>query len=133
METSILEKRVNHWIKQAKEDLKTARIMFYTRRWKYAVFMCRQSIEKYLKAIYMNKKEEFPPRIHNLFRLAEMIDKELFSESYLEFFSELSLYYIESRYPEDIEKMKEINKRGKAQEILKKTGEVFKWLKKTQL
>jgi HEPN domain-containing protein len=132
METSILEKRVSYWIKQAKEDLKTARIMFHTRRWKYAIFMCQQSIEKYLKAIYMNKNEEFPPRIHNLFRLAEMIDKELFSENDLEFFSELSLYYIESRYPEDIEKIKEINKRGKAKEILKKTGEVFKWLKKIQ-
>ncbi len=35
-------------------------------------------------------KEEFPPHIHNLFRLAEKIDKELFSEGYLEFFSELS-------------------------------------------
>lgn len=128
-----MEKRVNHWAKQAKEDLKTARVMYYTRRWKYAIFMCQQSIEKFLKAIYMNKKEEFPPRIHNLFRLAEMIAKELFSEDYLEFLSELSLYYIESRYPENIEKIKEINKKGKAKEILKKTGEVFKWLEKTLL
>jgi hypothetical protein len=35
METAILEKRVNHWFEQAMEDLKTARIMFFTGRWKY--------------------------------------------------------------------------------------------------
>jgi HEPN domain-containing protein len=95
--------------------------------------MCQQSIEKHLKSIYMKQKEEFPPRIHNLFRIAELIDKTLFSENHLLFFSELSLYYIESRYPEDLEKMSELNSRSKAKEILKKTKELTKWLKKTQL
>lgn len=133
MVDSVTERRINHWLKQATEDRKTARIMFMTRRWKYAIFMCQQSIEKYLKAIYMKKKQEFPPRIHNLFRLAEKIDKELFPESYLEFFSELSLYYIQSRYPEDIDRIEEINTKKRAKEILKQTGEISKWITKTLL
>jgi HEPN domain-containing protein len=133
METEILEKRVSHWLEQAKEDLKTARIMFLTGRWKYSIFMCQQSVEKLLKSIYMKQKKEFPPRIHNLFRLSELIDKSFFSEDHLLFFSELSLYYIESRYPENLEKMNELNSRVKAKEILKKTREVTKWLRKTKL
>ena len=130
MEISINDKRVRHWIEQAREDIVTARAMFRSKRWKYTIFLCQQSVEKYLKAIFLKKKGEFPPRIHNLFRLAEIIDNELFSDSYLEFFSELSLYYIQSRYPEDIDKMKEINKKDRAKEILKKTEEVVKWIKK---
>jgi HEPN domain-containing protein len=49
---------------------------------------------------------------------------------YLEFFSEVSLYYIQSRYPEDIEKMAEINNREKAHAVLHRTEEVMKWLMK---
>lgn len=131
MHITITEKRVRHWIEQSNEDFKTARAMFRSRRWKYTIFMCQQSIEKYLKAIYMKKKQEFPPRIHNLFRLAEMIDKACFPGNYLEFFSELSLYYIQSRYPEDIDKMEEINKKSRAREILRYTKEVLKWIQKT--
>ena len=133
METSVKAKRVEHWLEQGKEDLQTARVMFRTKRWKYTIFMCQQSVEKYLKAIFLDKKGEFPPRIHNLFRLAEKIDKELFTETYLEFFSELSVYYIQSRYPEDIDKMKELNTKKRATEILRKSEEIIKWIKKTLL
>lgn len=132
METDSAAKRADFWIEQAEEDLQTARIMLKSKRWKYAIFMCQQTLEKSLKAIYMKKKEEFPPRIHNLFRLAEQIGKELFPHDYLEFFSEISLYYIQSRYPEDLEKMAEINNKVKAQEVLHKTAEVMKWLMKMQ-
>ncbi|MCX6579814.1 MAG: HEPN domain-containing protein [Candidatus Aminicenantes bacterium] len=118
METVSAAKRAMFWTEQAEEDFQTARIMIKSKRWKYAIFMCQQTLEKSLKAIYMEKKEEFPPRIHNLFRLSEQIGKELFPEDYLEFFSEISLYYIQSRYPEDIEKMAEINNKVKAQEVL---------------
>lgn len=133
METAIKNKRVKHWLAQGKEDLEAARVMFRSGRWKYTIFMCQQSVEKYLKAVFLKNEGEFPPRIHNLFRLAEKIDKELFTEKHLEFFSELSLYYIQSRYPEDIDKMQEINKKSRAAEILKKTEEVIKWVKKTLL
>lgn len=130
MDTDSAAKRASYWADQAEEDLQTARIMYHSERWKYAIFMCQQTLEKSLKAIYMKKKMEFPPRIHNLFRLAEQIGKELFPVNYLEFFSEISLYYIQSRYPEDIEKMAEINSSEKAGEVLHKTEEVMKWLTK---
>ncbi|MCK4760980.1 MAG: HEPN domain-containing protein [Candidatus Aminicenantes bacterium] len=133
MEDSLRDKRVKHWLAQGKEDIETADIMFRSKRWKYTIFMCRQSVEKYLKAIFLKNKGEFPPRIHNLFRLAEKIDKTLFPDGYLEFLSELSLYYIQSRYPEDIDKMAEINNKKRAEEILNETKEVIKWLKKTLL
>lgn len=132
MELSVKDKRIKYWLSQAKEDFKTARIMLFTRRWKYSIFMCQQSIEKFLKAIYMTKNENFPPRIHNLFRLAELIDKKLFPDEFLEFFSELSLFYLSSRYPEDINKMEEINNKEAARKIFKKTEDVFKWLSKIQ-
>ncbi len=76
MEISVNDKRVKHWIEQAREDIVTARAMFRSKRWKYTIFMCQQSVEKYLK---------------------------------------------------------EINKKSRAKEILKKTEEVVKWIKKALL
>jgi HEPN domain-containing protein len=73
MEIDAAEKRARYWVEQAEEDLQTAGIMFNSGRWKYTIFMCQQTLEKSLKAIYMRKKKDFPPRIHNLFRLSEQI------------------------------------------------------------
>jgi len=43
------------WAKQTEYDLKTAKAMFKTRRYIYAVFMCHLSIEKALKGLYVKK------------------------------------------------------------------------------
>jgi HEPN domain-containing protein len=64
--------------------------------------MCQQSIEKILKACATMKTGEFPPRIHNLARLAELAAPDL-TEEERRLLERLSLYYVQSRYPPEIQ------------------------------
>ncbi|HUT04483.1 MAG TPA: HEPN domain-containing protein [bacterium] len=49
----------------------TARAMPKSGRLLYVLFCCQQAVEKMLKGIIAKWTEAFPPRLHNLIRLAE--------------------------------------------------------------
>lgn len=51
-----------------------------------------------LKALIAKRTREFPPRIHNLARLAEVAALELSNER-ARLLRELSRYYTQARYP----------------------------------
>ena len=90
--------------------------------------MCQQTIEKILKAIVAHQdKENYP--IHNLNRLAEIADirKELTPEQF-NFLAELTPYHIEARYGDYKESLSEIINEKKAEQVYKKTLEIYKWL-----
>ena len=46
--------------------MKTAEAMLRSGRYMYTAFMCQQSIEKLIKAIYIDKFSNDAPRTHNL-------------------------------------------------------------------
>lgn len=87
--------RKEEWFILAEYDLETARIMFKTGRFKYVPFMCQQAIEKIFKGIISDTV--FPPRIHDLVRLAELAGVELGEEELL-MLEKLSSLYIRVRY-----------------------------------
>jgi HEPN domain-containing protein len=105
------------WAEQSRYDLDTARAMQRSGRYLYVLFCCQQSAEKALKAVISEKTEQFPPRIHNLARLCELAGMALDPKK-AEFLSELSAYYIQTRYPEDID-------------ALARTEEIVEWLLST--
>ncbi len=80
---------VNHWLEQARYDLDTAHAMLNSKRYLYVVFCCQQAIEKSIKAIILSKTQKFPPRLHNLLRLAEIAEIEI-EEDTRAFLGELS-------------------------------------------
>lgn len=124
------EKVIKNWLALAEYDFKTAKAMMKSGRYLYVAFTCQQTIEKTLKALYVKEKEETPPYTHNLIRLAEELSgiKPL-NEETDRFLETLNSYYIQSRYTEEIHQIsKSLNKKS-AQEIISKTGELFKWLK----
>jgi len=45
--------------------------MYNTKRYTWSLFIGHLMIEKLLKAYYVQQKEDFPPYIHNLLRIAE--------------------------------------------------------------
>ena len=61
---------IKYWTELSEYDIKTAEAMLQTKRFLYVGFMCHQSIEKLLKALFVHVNQEQPPRIHNLTRLA---------------------------------------------------------------
>jgi HEPN domain-containing protein len=115
------------WTEQARYDLDTARAMFDSGRYLYVLFCCQQAVEKALKAIIVRRTDDFPPRLHNLLRLAEIAGIKMESDRE-DFFGELSGYYIQTRYPEEIESLAQTLDREIAQDALDKTGEVIEWL-----
>lgn len=72
--------------------------------------MCQQAIEKLLKAHVMASTATFPPRVHNLVRLQELARIDM-SPAEKELLERVSLYYVQVRYPPEIQVLaKSVNK-----------------------
>jgi len=113
----------NYWVKIAEYDLGTAKAMLDSGRYLYVGFMCHQSIEKILKAIYVVQMNEMPPRIHNLARLIKLTElQEEISLEHLELIQELNPLNIVSRYPDqELEILGDLNF-DYSKSLLERTG-----------
>ena len=123
-----MQKTIQEWIEIADYDLQTAEVMLKGERYLYVAFMCQQSAEKTLKAIYVYKKNVLPPRTHNLLYLVDILGISL-EKPRLELLSRLNLFYLESRYPGERNNLAKALDKDKAQDILSKSKEVIKCLK----
>ena len=115
------------WAEKSKYDMETARAMLASERYLYVLFCCQQALEKALKAVIVEQTSELPPRIHNLLRLAEEAKLELASDV-SDFLGDVSGYYIQTRYPEEMESMAAEVEQEMAEEALRRSEELTKWL-----
>jgi HEPN domain-containing protein len=113
------------WVERAQYDLDTADAMFKAGRYLYVLFCCQQAVEKAIKALIVKKTGELSPRIHNLLRLAEVAEIES-DHKQIHFFTTLSGYYIQSRYPEEIRMAGATITQELAREILGQTEQTVK-------
>lgn len=120
---------VKQWVDQSAYDLGTARAMYKMGRYLYVAFMCQQAIEKHLKAIICNETDKMPPYIHNLTVLSEHIHLDL-TDDQLDFLDILSKYYLNARYPVIKQNMAALLDKRECFDLLKKTEEFGKWLKR---
>ena len=81
-----------------------------------------------LKAVYARNLKEVPPRTHQLVRIAEEAREDL-SEEQKDFMRELSAYYIQSRYPGEMEDMEVCISEDLANRVLERTQELLQWLR----
>lgn len=116
------------WIDRAVYDMDTARAMLQTGRWIYSIFMCQQSLEKYIKALIAYQDKEIIP-IHNLRRLAEIasVIHEL-EESTLTKLDFLSNYYINARYKEDLDQLSKGISETVAEDFIQFSEGIISWL-----
>lgn len=123
-----MEKDIMYWSNLSAYDIKTADAMFKSRRYLYVLFTCQQAVEKILKALVTKNTNQFPPKTHDLLRLAELSKIDI-DETRKEFLAKLSFYYIETRYPEELAKItKDINRKT-AFDYLNNTKALLRWLK----
>ncbi|MEN6575948.1 MAG: HEPN domain-containing protein [Phycisphaerales bacterium] len=115
------------WVEQAQYDLETARAMLASGRYLYVLFCCQQAVEKALKAVIVRRTGGMPPRVHNLLRLAEVADA-CPDQQQGRFLGELSAYYIQSRYPEEIKAAGATVTRELADDVMKNTEKTVQWL-----
>jgi len=127
-----MEKVIQEWLDSSDYDFDTAEAMFKTGRYLYVLFMCQQSVEKLLKAIFVKKKSELPPRVHHLSYLADTMELKL-SESEVLLLNELDQFYLESRYPSERAQLAKETDEKKALSYFEKTRGVLQCLKENYL
>lgn len=116
------------WMEQGQYDLETARAMLASRRYLYVLFCCQQAVEKTLKALIVQRTGEFPPRIHNLPKLAQTAGLDPGPDR-MAALAAFSSFYIQTRYPEEIKALGTTISREKAGKALQETEETLQWLR----
>ena len=122
-----MSEKYEEWLKQADYDMDTADAMFRSGRYFYAVFMCHLSIEKSLKGLYSKELTEVPPKTHNLLYLLKKIEKK---PDQLKFITKLNTASVATRYPDDLAKIQAAYTEEITKEMIEKSKDVLKWVKK---
>lgn len=122
--------RVSYWIDIAEYDLITAEAMLKTNRLLYVGFMCHLTIEKLLKAYYVNKRKDKPPYTHNLTLLATQSKiYDQLKEEQKDLLDTLEPLNIEARYPTDKDKILESLNYKKCEDLITETRGLAEWIK----
>lgn len=130
MGTTGTERDIQGWVEISRYDPQTARAMFRSRKYVYVLFMCQQSLEKLLKARFIAMKKEFPPRIHDLTKLAEVAALEV-STGEKRLLERLSLHYLRSRYPPDVRLLMRRANRQAAASALARSEELWRRVRRS--
>ena len=125
------QEKIYYWVELSDYDLETAQALLKTKRYLYVGFMCHQVIEKIIKAYYYSVKNEMPPYIHSLLRLAEKSDLiRLLNEEQLVIIDELEPLNIEGRYPSYKEELMKTLNTSRCEKLLTNTTILQQWIKK---
>ena len=115
------------WFRQAQYDLGTAESLVSVGRYPPAIFFCHLSLEKALKALYIEKYNENPEKTHSLIYLVELVELEP-PQSYLDSLFVINRIGVTGRYPNNIEKVIEQYSKTKTEKFLSETKEILAWL-----
>ncbi len=116
-----MRQEAKEWLEKAKRDLEAARYNYKGDLYEVAAFLCQQSAEKALKALYIEKFHELV-KTHDLHFLAKKLGAP---SGIIDSCKELGTYFIESRYPGGYAKFGAQNVMG----ALKKAEMVLEWAK----
>ena len=95
-----MKNKIAYWIDLSEYDIVTAEAMLNSKRYLYVGFMAHQSIEKILKAYFIEKTGETAPYTHSLSLLAKKSGPyQHFSVEQQDFIDVLEPMNIEARYP----------------------------------
>ena len=126
--TKDTNKAVNFWLMSSKDNFKTADAMLKSGRYNFAMFMCQQTVEAILKAVFIIQKNERPEYIHKLPKLVEMTGVKI-PKTIDNKILKIDAHYIKARYKEDRFNTKIYNRRN-ATALLKDTETIIKWFTK---
>jgi HEPN domain-containing protein len=91
------DKLIRYWSDSSDDDFDTMMAMFEKKKFNWALFVGHLMIEKLLKALYVKTKNDYPPFVHNLLRLAELCDLKVSEEQKL-FLVTVTAFNINARY-----------------------------------
>lgn len=123
------KQRVQYWLESAKDDWRVAKHLFERRDYPHSLFFGHLTVEKILKAIYVNKLNESPPYAHRLVHLAERLSLKM-TEERLSLLETITDFNMEARYPDEKFSFKKRCTKDFTDKYLRKIGEIRKWLLK---
>jgi len=123
------KQRVQYWLESAKDDWRVAKHLFERRDYPHSLFFGHLTVEKILKAIYVNKLNESPPYTHRLVHLAERLSLKM-TEERLSLLETITDFNMEARYPDEKFSFKKRCTKDFTDKYLRKIGEIRKWLLK---
>lgn len=92
-----VDRIVNHWMETSEEDFLTMLSLFESKSYGWALFIGHISVEKLLKAVYVAKKKQHAPFLHNLYRIAELSEIEM-SEEQADWLDKITTFNLNARY-----------------------------------
>jgi HEPN domain-containing protein len=123
-----VQKVKDYWIEEATESLQVTRHLYEKKDYSYSLFFAHLAIEKILKAIYISRKNEHAPHIHNLQRLAELSNIQL-SDEQRDALIKITTFNLESRYPDEKRSFRKKCTEEFTKKEIEETEVIFKWLK----
>ena len=123
------EERVQYWLKSAMDDWTVAKHLFEKGDYPYSLFFGHRTIEKILKAVYVDRLDEPPPYTHRLVYLVERVSLEL-TEEQLDLLEAITDFNLEARYPDEKFSFKKKCTKDFTEEYLKTIEEIKEWLSK---
>jgi len=121
-------KIIDSWLDGSEKDFEIAKRLFKSKDYSYALFFCHLSLEKLLKALIIKKKNELPPPIHLLVRLANLSGIK-FSKEQLDDLAEITAFNIKARYDDYKLKFYKKATRSYTAKYFKKVAELRDFMK----
>ena len=125
------QEKFEHWLDVAQYDLQSAETMLNGGRWLYVAFMCQQALEKLAKGLYTLYLDDDVPRIHSIGKIVSSFEDKLpvgIPTETKVLFDELSICYLNNRYPDFKNKLALEIKEPEAKAFYSQTKEAFAWL-----
>jgi len=120
-----VRKEVEQWWLQALKDLDSARKNLTIEEYHLTAFLCQQSVEKALKAVYMHRLKESPGTTHSLIFLGQ---KAGVPKEYHNGLRRLSPDFVITRYPDAAQAVPhELYDETIADERIEIAGKVIEW------
>jgi HEPN domain-containing protein len=123
------EEKIAYWVKSSGKDWKAANHLFEKGDNAHALFFGHLTIEKLLKAIFVEKFDETPPYTHRLVFIAEKAGLDISSER-LELLEVITDFNLEARYPDEKFSFFKKCTRKFTEEHFKNIGGLRRWLLK---
>ncbi|MFP3910896.1 MAG: HEPN domain-containing protein [Desulfobacteraceae bacterium] len=124
-----MKKHVRYWIDSADHDLDVAESLFDNEKYDWCLFIAHLVLEKVLKGCYVKRKGDFPPRTHDLVKLAVMAEVGL-EEEILEFLDTVNTFNISTRYPDEKLRFYNLCTREFTAPNFQRIKDIRKWLLK---
>ena len=117
-----------YWRNEAKEALEVAGHLFEKEDYSYALFFGHLALEKLLKALFVERKKDHAPPIHNLYRLSKLANIQQ-NENQKSTLMLVTSFNIEARYPDIQRSFRRKCTKEFTQTQMEKIKELFAWLK----